>query len=176
MKKIFFIIVFISASIIAWCWDKINFEFSFENFYWYFFTENTFEKSEKTSTWLWFQLIKTDIIQTYAQSNSTWYVDSIIIIKKITDKKLEDFVEENIKKIKLEWYKSDSTKDWNIRCKEDKIKINIINSQLSANLNTIFFTHAFFKVENNMYIISFSTDKKEERDTFASDVKNIKCK
>lgn len=176
MKKIFLIIGLLSVSILAWCWNKVNFEFGFENFYWYFFTNNTFEQSEITSTGLWSQLIKNDIIQTYIQSNSTWYIDSIIIIKKLTDKELEDFVEENIQKIKLEWYTSDGIKKWDIRCKGEKISISIVNSQLAANLNPIFFTHAFFKIEDNTYILSFSTDQEEERDTFSSDVRNIKCK
>lgn len=176
MKKILITIGLASVLFITWCWNKTNFEFNFDNFYWYFFTENSFDKTEPNIKWLWIKLIKNDIIQTYTQSNSTWYIDSIIIIKKKTDKELKDFVSENIKKIKLEWYKSDNTKNWNIRCKEKKLDISTINSKLSANLSPTYFTHAFFKVENNIYIISFSTDEEKERDTFASDIKNIKCK
>jgi hypothetical protein len=106
MNKILLIILsLIPFIIVTWCGNKVNFEFDFDHFYWYFFTNNTFEKREIVANWLWSKLIKNDIIQSYIQSNSTWYIDSIIVIKKITDKELKNFVNENKQRIKLEWYK-----------------------------------------------------------------------
>lgn len=125
---------------------------------------------------MWYNLISKDIIKLYKKINTSWYVDNIIIMKKQTDKELKEFVDDTVEKTKIEWYKLDSTKAIKIRCREEKLAWFSINGKIIWNLSTTYFNHSFVKQDWNIYIISYSTQDEEERDTFSSDVKNIKCK
>ncbi len=176
MKKILFLVATFTVLItISGCGSKENFEFTFDNFYWYFFTNNTFVSSDIQTEWLASKLLENNIVEIYTQSQNSWYTDSIIISKKQSTQTLQAFVSQNLKKIKLEWYTIGKEKTATIRCNEEKIDINTVNSELKWNLNEIFFTQTFLIYKENSYIISFSTNEEEERDIFASDVKNIKC-
>ncbi len=176
MKKTIFIISILFSITLFWCSNKNNFEFSFDNFYWYFFTENKFTFTDIQADWLWYNIIKNDILKMYKKINSSWYVDNIIIIKKQSDKELSEFVEDTIKKTKIQWYKLDTTRDIKIKCIDEVLKWKSTNWRVNGNLNTTYFNHSFFKHNNNIYIVSYSSQDESERNTFASDVKNIKCK
>jgi hypothetical protein len=173
-KKLFIAIIFIWV-LISWCSDKGNFQFEFDNFYWYFFTEKTFVSDTKLS-WLWYNLLKNEILKIYKSDSSSWYTDSIIITKKQSNNSLDDFVKEVIKQTKIKWYKIESTRQIKINCLWENIDWKTINSKFIWNLNTTYFSHSFLKHNNNIYIISYSTQDNKERKTFSSDVKNIKCK
>ncbi len=178
MKKIFwFGILIFSITIISWCWsNKKNFEFEFENFYWYFYTQNTFEESKQKLTGFAYDLLSNEILKIYQQKQTSWYIDSIIVLKQNNPKDIKTFVEDNQQKMKLDWYTFDNTKEYKTRCKDQKLESIITSSELKWNLNTTYFTQAFIKNKDYIYIISFSSDKENERDTFESDVKNIKCR
>ncbi len=177
MKKILILsIISAFAILITWCWNKTNFEFDFDNFYWYFFTENTFHENNQKLEWLAAWLLQNNIVKVFQQTNTTWYTDSIVIIKKQSSEDLADFVIKNTEKMKLEWYQSDKSDESNIRCKDEKLDTIIIDSELKLNLTTTYFTQSFLKDKEYIYIISFSSDNEDERNTFSSDVRNIKCK
>ncbi len=176
MKKILITILTISSIIIAGCGDNTKFEFGFEEFEGYFITENTFSINNTETKWLAAGLLKNNIIHTYTQIQSSWYIDSIIVIKKPSSQQLDEFVSQNTKKIKMEWYISKSTNNNTFKCNKEKIDMQTIDSDLEWNLSNIFFTQAFFMHKWNAYIISFSSEEEQERDTFASDIKNLKCK
>lgn len=176
MKKIIIISSIIFSITIFWCSQKTNFEFSFDNFYWYFFTESNFTSTDIKIDWLGYNIINKEILKMYKKINSTWYIDSIIIIKKESDKELAEFVEDTVQKTKIQWYKLGSTNEHKIKCINESIKLKSINWEINGNLNTNYFNHSFFKYNNYIYIISYATQNEDERDTFASDVKNIKCK
>lgn len=175
-KKILISTLAISSIIIAGCGDNAKFKFSFDNFEWYFTTNNIFTINHSETKWLASSLLQNNIIATYTQKQHSWYTDSIIIIKKPSSQTLSGFVAQNTKKIKIDWYTSQNANKNTIRCNEEKIDMETIDSNLKWNLSNIFFTQAFFVHKGNAYIISFSSEDEKERDTFTSDIKNIKCK
>ena len=162
--------------VLSGCWNKTYIELNFDDFYVYFYTTNTFEKKDIDTDWLSQWLLKNDILNTYIQTNNSWYTDSIIIIKKNTSKSLVDFVKADLEKTKLNWYNSDNINTTTFKCNSKKIDINIVESKLSNNLTTTFFTQAFFINTWQIYIVSFSTQQEEQNNTFASNIENIKCK
>ncbi|HKL44151.1 MAG TPA: hypothetical protein VJ892_02650 [Candidatus Absconditabacterales bacterium] len=177
MKKIFLIIILIlGITILSGCGDKENFEFEFENFYGYFYTENTFEEENQEFTGFAYNLLSNKMIKVYKQKQNSGYIDSIIILKQNTTKDLLSFVEENQEKMKLDGYDFENQKEYETRCKDKKLKSIVISSILNGNLKNIYFTQAFIKNKDYVYIISFSSDKEDERDIFESDVKSIKCR
>ena len=165
-----------TASTLSWCSNKGSFEFTFENFYWDFFTNNSFSVNNDKIKWITASLLQSNIIGSYIQTHSTWYNDSIIIIKKPITETLNEFISQNVEKIKINWYSFDSTNKNTIKCNKEEIKMQTINSELKWNLDDTFFTQAFFIYKEYIYIISFSSENDTERDTFASDMKNLKCK
>ncbi len=176
MKKIIISLIAISSIIISGCGDNTSFEFEFDNFYWNFNTNNTFEINNSETKWLAAWLLKNDIIATYIQTENPWYTDSIIVIKKTSSQTLEEFIAQNTKKIKLDWYTSQKAEEKTLKCNDNKITTQTIDSELEWNLNITFFTQTFFIYSWSAYIISFSSENEQERDTFTSDIKNIKCK
>lgn len=162
--------------ILTWCGSKENFEFEFEWFYWYFYTENSFEELNQELTGFAHDLLSNKIIKLYQQTNNSWYTDSIIILKQSTPKDLAVFVQENQDKMKLEWYSFDNPSNHNTRCNEQKLDSITNTSTLNWNLNKIYFSQTYIKNKNHIYIISFSSEQEDERNTFESDIKNIKCR
>ena len=175
IKKILLSTIAISSIIIAWCGDKKSFEFNFDDFHGSFFTNNVFSINKAETKWLAAWLLENNIIVTYTQKQSSWYTDSIIIIKKPSSQSLEEFVSQNTKKIKLNWYTSQSTDENKIKCNDEKIDIQTIDSNLEWNLSTTFFSQTFFMHKDKAYIVSFSSEEKQERDIFSDNVKDIKC-
>lgn len=176
MKKVTLTIFILSTLIFSACSNKTFFEFEFDNFYWYFFTENNFTNSKADTNGLWYTIIKDDIIKTYYQTNNSGHKDNIIIIKKQTNKTLKQFVEDLSKTNKIEWYKVDKIKWFDLRCNEEKLQWYTLNAKLIWNLTTSYLNHSFFEYNGYVYIVSFFSDNESERNTFATDAKNIKCK
>ena len=185
-KKIFISTIAVIILVITWCSSTNKFEFSFDNFNWHFYTNTTFVQNDENLHWLAIWLLKNNILSIYKEKNisndqNTGYIDSIIIIKKHTLNTLDEFVTQNIQKIKVEWYLQESDNKDTITCynentnKNIKIDIKIINSKLTQNFKTIFFVQWFLIYKDNAYIVSYSTDNKDERDTFASDLNQLKC-
>jgi hypothetical protein len=175
MKKKLLITIILVWILISWCSEKGRFKFDFDNFYWYFFTEEDFTTDVKAE-WLWYNVLKSDILKIYKKTSSTWYADSIVIIKKPSSKDLNEFVDETVKKTEIEWYKIESNNQIKINCLWENIDWKSINSKIVWSLSTTYFSHSFFKHKDNIYIISYSTQNEEERKMFSSDVKHIKCK
>jgi hypothetical protein len=180
IKKIFIFVSLWSIIIISWCGSTPRFEFSFDEFNSYFNTENLFQKTDINIEWLSSDLLKNDIIKTYIQTNNNteWqsYTDSIIIIKKISSKTLSEFVQDDIQKTKLNWYSHKDASTTKIKCNDQKLELNIVDSELNWNLNTTYFTQAFIKKTDSIFIVSFSSQNQDERDSFSSDIDKTKCK
>jgi len=185
-KKILISTIAIIISVITWCSKTNKFEFSFDNFNWCFYTNTTFIQNNEDLHWLAMWLLKNNILSIYKEKNisnnqNTGYIDSIIIIKKHTLNTLDEFVTQNIQKIKFEGYSQESDDKNTITCynkdtnKNIKINIQTISSKLIQNLKTIFFVQSFLIYKDKAYIISYSTDNKNERDTFASNINKLKC-
>lgn len=177
MKKIILWTIFIlSAFILFWCWGKEKFEIKFDKFYWYFFTQKQFEEGKSYDNWLLNKILSKDIVKIYKETNITWYSDSIIIMKKETSKDLNDFVQENIQTSQLKEHKEENKKTKHINCRWEKIEMIIIDSELDQSLNNTFFSQWIFKKNWTIYILSYSSQNKNSRNQFSSDITNIKCK
>ena len=181
IKNLFIFVFLWTIIIISWCGNNPRFEFSFDKFSWYFNTSNTFEDTAINIKWLSSDLLKDDIIHTYLQTTSDnnnweWYTDSIIIIKKISSKELSDFVTSDIQKTKLNWYIYTEPKTTKIKCNDQKLDLNIVDSELKWHLTTTYFTQAFIKNADQIFIVSFSSQDEDERDSFSSNIDQINCK
>lgn len=177
MKKYIFLLSTIVILSLCWCKKKppqIN--YGFENFHWYFLSENYYEEWYlQLLSWLWYQLLQNDIIKVYKQQDSSWFVNSIIISKRSSDQNLDEFVKENFKLITNSSFKEDSTKNTEINCNDTKIPVIIKGSKIKTNLDTIYLSQSFFQKDAQIYIVSFATLDIEERDNFTSHIKDINC-
>jgi len=63
------------------------------------------------------KLIQDDVLKTYTTTDKTGYVDSIVVLKRQTNKSLKDFVLENIEKVKVDGYKIERNIEGQIDCK-----------------------------------------------------------
>ena len=175
MKKI--IMILFSFLLIMWgCSKKDWFEITFDNFKITFETQNSFKREELSAKGIGFQIVWNDIIKTYKQTNNTWYIDSIIILKKLANKDLKDFVDENLDKLRLQWYKILGTKESKINCNNERVDTYTINAKLDLNLEPIFFSHTIFIHNKQIYIISYSTEIENEQKSFSNSLGKIKCK
>jgi len=176
MKKIFLFIIILSCIILYWCSEKLpQVSYDFENFHWYFDSENYYNQSTSRLEWQWYQLLQNDIITIYKQQNSSWFTNSIIIAKRNSDKTVNDFIAENLKLITNDWFKTESSKKNKFICKDTNIEIYTTNSKVKTNLDTIYLSQSFFKQNNFIYIISFSTLDEIERNNFSDHIKHITC-
>lgn len=179
-KYIFILVLLWTISIMSWCGTNSHFEYNFESFYGSFNTINSFTETTIQAQWLSSDLLKDDIITTYIQnntgSNANTYQDSIIIIKKNSTKDLTTFVQDDIQKTKLNWFSHKDVDSTKIKCNEQKLELNIVDSELEWNLNTTYFTQAFIQKQNTIYILSFSSQNESERDSFSENTKKINCK
>ncbi|HPC34354.1 MAG TPA: hypothetical protein PLP73_01730, partial [Candidatus Absconditabacterales bacterium] len=95
----FFILLLVGITITG-CSDKSNFQFEFDNFYGYFFTEKTFVSDSKAEG-LGYSILKNDILKIYKNQTSSGYTDNIIIVKTQSKDELDDFVKDTIQKTKI---------------------------------------------------------------------------
>ncbi len=176
MKKIFFLIVLSFVFVSFGCSKKDFFEIKFDWFYFKLKTSQNFVLKNIQLESMHSKLIQDDILKTYTTTDKTGYVDSIVVLKRQTNKSLKDFVLENIEKVKVDGYKIERNIEGQIDCKWEKIDIYVLDSKQSSTIDSVFLSHAFFVKEKTLYIVSFATQKEEERKIFSSDVKNIYCK
>jgi hypothetical protein len=152
------------------------FDFEFENFEFCFHTENKYDLYEDQLNWLGYQLLNNDILKIYRQSNTSGYIWSLIISKKISEKETKDYISENMELVDLDWFKQEKSKILDAICNDEKIEIYVENTKLKNNLNNIYFSQIFFRKNGYIYILSYSTDEINERDQFSTDIRNISCK
>ena len=62
-KKVILIVLLFSLIFLYWCGENGWFQYEFDNFYGEFKTENDFELSKTELNWLWYNLIKNNIIK-----------------------------------------------------------------------------------------------------------------
>ncbi len=175
-KKIIFITLIFSVFFLYWCSENEWFQYDFDNFYGEFDTENDFEINKTELNWLWYNLIKNDIIKIYKQKNPEWFTESIIISKKNSDKDLESYAKENIENVDISGLKVTKWKDLEIEC--DGQSFDLIYFQWKYNMNqyNIYMTNGFLKVWAWIYTISYATLDEKSRNNFSSSFKTIKCK
>lgn len=177
MKKIYIIIVALLSIFLFGCENQWNkFRYNFDGMNGYFFTDDNYDINNSKLEWLWYKLINNEIVTIYSQtSNTSGFVWSLIITKKITDQTLSNYVNENIDLVWLDWFKIEKTKDWHFTCDNKKIETKIVNSRLKNNLNTIYFSEIFFEKDWYIYTISFANSDKNERNNFANTTDDISC-
>lgn len=175
-KKILYILLFFSSILLYGCNEQWWFKYEFDSFYGTFNTETEFQVNETELNWLWYNLIKNNIINIYEQKKSEWFKESIIISKKNSDKDLETFSEENIANVDISWLKLAKWKNIEINC--SGASLNLIYYQWKYNMNqyTIYITNWFLKVNQQIYSISYATLDEKNRNEFSSSFKTIKCK
>lgn len=176
MKKILLFIIISSCIILYWCSEKLpQVSYDFKNFHWYFDSENYYNQSTSRLEWQGYQLLQNDIITIYKQQNSSWFTNSIIVAKRNSDKNVNDFIAENLKLITNDGFKTESSKKNKFVCKDENIDIYTTNSKVKTNLDTIYLSQSFFKQNDFIYIISFSTLNEVERNSFSDNIRHIIC-
>ena len=176
MKKIFLSIIILSSIILYWCKEKLpQVSYDFENFHWYFNSENYYNQSTTPLEWLGYQLLGNNIIAMYKQQNSSWFTNSLIIAKRESDQSIDDFVSENLKLITNDAFKTESEKNSKFKCGNDTVSINTVNSKVKTNLDTLYISQSFFKKNKEIYIISFSTLDIQERNSFSDNISYLSC-
>lgn len=176
MKKYILTFLIILTFVLSGCEEEQQrVSYDFENFHWYFPSENYYYDTNVQLSWLWYQLLQNDIISIYTQQEASWFTNSIIISKKITDQKLDDFVRENIDLIKNSWFKEESEKRSSFSCRGNTLNVITRNSKVKTNLETIYLSQSFFRQNDYIYIVSFATLDIDERNNFTNNIKNTSC-
>lgn len=177
MKKIFLSIIILSSVILYGCKEKLpQVSYDFENFHWYFNSKNYYNQSTTSLEWLGYQLLQNDLIAIYRQQTTSWFTNSIIIAKRKSNLNIDDFVSENLKLIKNNAFKTENSKHQKFKCDWDSIPVITTNSKVKTNLDTIYISQSFFKKNDQIYIISFSTLDSEERNSFSDAIVYLSCK
>ena len=176
MKKFFAILLILLPILLCGCkkkWHQVSYEF--ENFHWYFLSENYYKQSMWRLSWLWYQLLENDIINMYSQQEASGFINSIIITKRNSDQDLNWFINENLDLIKNSSFKTEWTNQSKFIC--NKVSYNIVTtkSKIKANLNTIYLSQSFFKKDGYIYTISLATQDIKERNNFESNIKKLSC-
>ena len=175
-KKIIFIVLFFCGIFLYWCSDNWWFQYEFDNFYGNFYTEKDFELNNTELNWLWYNLIKNNIVNIYEENNENWFKESIIISKKNSDKNLEVYAEENVANTDISWLKISKWKNINIDCSWATLSLIYYQWRYNMNQYTIYITDWFLKVNQSIYSISYATLDEKNRNNFSSSFKSIKCK
>lgn len=175
-KKIIFIVLLFSGIFLYWCSKSWGFQYEFDNFYGEFNTEKEFESSKSELNWLWYNLIKNNVIKIYEQKNTEWFTESIIISKKDSDKDLETFAKENIENVDISWLKIAKWKNLEIDCNGTSLELVYFQWRYDMNQYDIYMTNGFLKVWQWIYAISYATLDEKSRNDFSSSFKTIKCK
>lgn len=175
-KKITLIVLLFSWIFLYWCGNNWWFQYDFDNFYGEFNTENDFELSKAELNWLWYNLIKNDIIKIYEQKNPEWFTESIIISKRNSDKDLESYTKENIENVDISWLKITKGKNIQIECNDETFDLMYFQWRYDMNQYDIYTTNWFLKVWQWIYTISYATLDEKSRNDFSSSFKTIKCK
>ena len=179
MKKVFVVVIaFFSLLLISGCDSKTSncSNFNFDQFNLCFHTNYKYSVYEDKLDGLGYGLLNNDIISMYKQDDTSGFVSSLIINKRISDKSVKDYIAENMDLISIDWFKNEKSKLINTICNGERIELYVENSKLKNNLNNIYFSQTFFKHDDYIYIVSFSTENIVDRDQFSNDIKNLSCK
>ena len=142
-KKITLIVLLFSWIFLYWCGNNWWFQYDFDKFYGEFNTENDFELSKAELNWLWYNLIKNDIIKIYEQKNPEWFTESIIISKRNSDKDLESYTKENIENVDISWLKITKGKNIQIECNDETFDLMYFQWKYDMNQYNIYTTNWF---------------------------------
>jgi len=165
-----------SLIVLYWCGEKWWFQYEFEDYYWVFDTEKEFEISDRKMESLWYKILASNILKIYSENSSSDFVDSIIITKKNSDKSAEAFWKENLEDVDLVWLKMSKWKKFEIKCDNNIYNILYYQWRYDMNQYDIYLTYWFFKVNNEIYIISYATKDEKSRNDFSSSLKTLTCK
>ena len=176
LKRLGLIVCILFSSVILyWCNENTWFRYEFENFYWNFDTENTFEANRTELKWLWYELLQSSIMKIYTQKNADYFTESIVISKKNSDKDVESFAAENVDNVDIWWLKLSKWKILEVDC--NWISYNLVYYQGKYNMNqyNIYISEGFLKVNQDIFVISYATLDEKARNKFSSSFRTIKC-
>lgn len=182
IKRIFLFFIFgIVSLILFWCWNKDNIEVSFDNFK--ISLDNNFKEFNTNNFENIWKIEK--IIKSLKRKNDNWYIENIIISKSNNANKIttENYASANIDKIKKEliWHKSIKSNSFEFTCKWEKINVirnyfgitdNIFDNNSKINY---YIQQYYFQKNNYLYIISYTSDNKENIEIIDWYVNKIKC-
>lgn len=181
MKNRFYLIVLLSFPLmfLYGCKKQNSFRYDFDNFFGYYYTDESFEINKDKLNWLWYKLLSDDIVNIYSQKSSDEelpFKESIVIAKKTSDKDIETFAKENIENVDIWWVKFSRWKNLTIDCYNDELNLLYFQWKYSLNQYNIYVSQWFIKVDNEIYIISFASLDEKNRNNFSSAFKDIQCK
>lgn len=182
IKRIFLFFIFgIVSLILFWCWNKDNIEVSFDSFK--ISLDNNFKEFNTNNFENIWKIEK--IIKSLKRKNDNWYIENIIISKSNNANKIttENYASANIDKIKKEliWHKSIKSNSFEFTCKWEKINVirnyfgitdNIFDNNSKINY---YIQQYYFQKNNYLYIISYTSDNKENIEIIDWFVNKIKC-
>lgn len=179
IKKSCFIVLLFFLVFLCGCGKQNSFKYEFDDFFGYYLTDDSFEINKNKLNWLWSKLLDGDLVSIYSQK-STWneetFKESIVIIKKTSDSKLETFAKENIENVDIWWVKFSKWKNITFDCNGKKIDMLYYQWRYSLNQYNIYVSQWFIKINSEIYVISFASLSEKNRDTFSSTFNDIQCK
>lgn len=183
IKKLFIIsIVWTISLFLTWCWKEEIINVDFEDFQ--ISLNNDFKEFNSNNIDSESNVEK--IIKSLKRKNDNWYVENIIISKSSNQNNLDSqtFASANIDKIKKEviGYKNIQSNSFDFSCNWDKIQV--IRNYFGINDNifddksqTKYYVQQYYYIYNNYsYIISYTSDNKDNIELIDWYVKDIKCK
>lgn len=177
LKKIFLIGLLSSLIVLYWCGEKEWFQYEFGNFYWIFSTEKDFEVGKWNLNSLWYKVLANNIVQIYTEKEpNSIFTDSIVVAKKNSDKSVEAFWKENLEDVDVPGLKTTKWKKYEIKCENNTYNLLYYQWRYWMNQYDIYLVYWFFKVGNEMYIISYATTDEKSRNDFSSSFKTLTCK
>lgn len=176
----FFIVWSLSLSIF-WCWNEENITVKFDAFS--ISLNNDFKEfNPKNIEGDW---NSDKIINSLKRKNNNWYIENIIFSKSPNQNKLNTqmYASANIDKIKKQviWYKTLETNHYEFSCNWDKIELirnyfGISDNIFDKDSKIKYYVQQYYFQKNNYsYIISYTSDDKENIDIINWFVKKIKC-
>ena len=162
---------------LAWCWWT-TFQVSFDDYIFDMKVENETYQSILNND---LSNSSSFLMKSYTEQNQTGYVSSLLITK-INMKwiNLDDFVNENIILSKNNYpkYTFENKKNISFDCSGINLdgKLETFNIPSIENNQILYFWQYYFITDQEWYIISFSSDRKNLRDKFSSSLGSFACK
>ena len=177
LKKTFLIGLLSSLILLYWCGEIWWFQYEFDNFYWIFNTEKDFEVGQRTLNSLWYRVLANNIVQIYVEKGSnSVFTDSIVIVKKNSDKSVEAFWKENLEDVDISGLKMSKWKKFEIKCEDGVHSFLYYQWKYEMNQYDMYLVYWFLKNNNEIYIISYATLDEKSRNAFSSSFKTLTCK
>lgn len=178
-KKFYLIVLLVFITALCGCEKRNSFKYEFDDFFGYYYTDESFEVNKDKLNWLWYKLLNNDLVTIYSQK-STWdelaFKESIVIAKKTSDNSLETFAKENLENVDIWWVKFSRWKNITFDCHDNKLNLLYFQWKYSLNQYNIYVSQWFIKVDNEIYIISFATLNERNRNDFSSAFEDMQCK